>query len=92
MTIYDDFTKPQYKDRDESPYPVRVYEYNAKGMYGPPIRCESEEELKAWFLEHFPKLMREKRELRITDTGDLMVFHAKNGMIVYDGVRHTPEG
>jgi hypothetical protein len=73
-------------------YPVLVYEYNADGEYGPALRLNTEFQLRNWMRGNLRRILAEKRELRITDTGDLMVFHAVNGSIVYDGARHYKEG
>ena len=72
-------------------FPVLVYEYDKNGRYGPPKRIPTMEGLEVWFKENLQKILSEKRELRITDTGDLMCFHARNGKIVYDGAKHYPE-
>jgi len=76
---------------DDPLFPVLVYEYNTEGFYEPPVRM-SEPQLQMWMRENLVKVLKEKRELRITDGGDTMCFHVQDGKILYDGVKHYPEG
>lgn len=69
-------------------FPLLVYEYNAKHQYGRPRRLENDGDLKLYFIENLKKILDEKRELRITDTGDLLCFHIKDGKVLYDGKNH----
>jgi hypothetical protein len=72
-------------------FPVLVYEYNKEGRYGPPLRFW-EGGLQLWLLGNLKRILDEKVELRITDMGDLLCFHAKDGKILYDGQNHYPDG
>jgi hypothetical protein len=76
---------------DDDLFPVLVYEFNSDGRYAAPIRM-SEPRLKTYFVENLRKIIDEKRELRITDGGDNMCFHVKDGKILYDGEKHYPDG
>ena len=76
---------------DNSLFPVLVYEYNSQGRYGEPVRM-TEPRLVLWMTANLKKILREKRELRITDTGDLLCFHVQDGKILYDGQTHYPNG
>lgn len=73
-------------------YPLLVYEYNKEGRYSTPIRLADEAALLTWFEQNLKKILFERRELRITDLGDDLCFHAVGGDIVYDGVEHFPRG
>lgn len=83
-------TELQYTGGDDL-FPVLVYEYNKDHKYGPPLRMSTLEQLNIWIKLNLRKILDEKRELRITDTGDMMCFHVNNGEILYDGVKHYPE-
>lgn len=72
-------------------WPVLVYEYDVNGRYHKPCVMQ-EEELQAFFLGHLRQILKEKRELRITDGGDNMCFHVQDGKILFDGTKHFPEG
>jgi len=71
-------------------YPMFIYIYNADGTYGEPIQINSEAQLKGpgtiMVLRH---AMQSGVEIRITDPGDLLVFHANHGKIIFDG-QHPP--
>lgn len=73
-------------------FPLFAYEYNAQGYYSEPETIKDMVELDAYFKKNLKKILDEKRELRITDTGDLLCFHVQNGKILYDGEKHYPEG
>lgn len=81
-------TTLQYAATDDELFPVLVYEYDKNHEYGVPLRIHTLEILEAWFKGNLQKILDEKRELRITDIGDLMCFHVKNGKILYDGKTH----
>jgi len=77
--------------QEDDLFPVLVYEYNEQGRYGEPERL-FEPGLQAYFKLKLRKVLNEKRELRITDMGDRMVFHVRDGKILYDGENHYPNG
>ena len=71
---------------DASPgdgYPFLIYEYNAEGRYGPPKRLNNAAELEAAMRTTVKRAVAERREIRITDTGDMLVFHAQDGEILF---------
>ena len=72
-------------------FPVLIYEYNKAGRYGEPLQV-NELGLQLWFKDNLQRVLNEKVELRITDMMDLMVFHCKDGKILYDRENHYPEG
>ncbi len=88
--MIEQLTEPQYTE--DNLFPVLVYEYDKDGRYGPLLRIENEADMKLWFMTKLKPIIDGKREVRITDTGDLMCFHARNGKILYDGKNHYPEG
>jgi hypothetical protein len=69
-------------------FPLLVYEFDEEGQYGQPSRLENDGDLRLYFMENLKKILDEKRELRITDTEDLMCYHVKDGKIIYDGKEH----
>ena len=73
-------------------YPLFVYLYNKEGWYKEPIRIENETALMFMFRGPIKEAIREKLEVRITDTGDLLCFHAANGSILWDGKTHYEPG
>ncbi|SRR6266576_3401482 len=81
--IVEKFTAPQYIGKSDF-FPLYVYEYNTEGRYGAPLELSNELGLKLWIDGNLQKVLDEKRELRIVDTGDLMCFHVKGGRILYD--------
>ncbi len=67
-------------------YPMQVYIYNLDGTYGDPVQIDSVEQLSGPGTKMMIRTaMQEKREIRITDPGDSLLFHAKNGKILWDG-------
>ena len=65
-------------------YPLFFYLFNKEGEYGNPIRINNMEELKNTFKSlsvriHFWTGL----EIRITDTGDFCVFHAKDKKVIF---------
>jgi hypothetical protein len=72
---------------DDSPlYPMSLYIYDEAGFYSEPVHIASEAQLygpgvRAMILA----AMARHVEIRITDPGDLMLFHAKDGKILFDG-------
>ena len=71
---------------DAPVFPMFVYIYEADGTYGDPVQINSEAQLHGPDTRIMIKVaMEQKREIRITDPGDLMLFHAKDGRILFDG-------
>jgi hypothetical protein len=69
--------------RLDDDFPLRLYEYNAEGRYGFPVRLNNSAELESAMKTTVKRALDEKREIRITDTGDILVFHAQDGAIVF---------
>lgn len=87
------FTQKQFKEnalgkKDDDLYPILVYVYNKDGFYSHPVRVYNKTELAFIFETAVVPAINEKREVRMTDTGDLLVFHSYNGCIKYDGMTH----
>lgn len=64
-------------------FPLRLFEYDSSGRYGDSRKINSEDDLLTAMEVTVKKAIAEKREVRITDTADLLVFHAKDGLILY---------
>lgn len=62
---------------------MRLYEYDANGRYSAPALIEAEAGLDDAVASIIRVALAEKREVRITDSGDALVFHAQNGEIVF---------
>jgi hypothetical protein len=76
------FDKIQYAT--DATYPLFLWLYTEDGKL-PPFgaeRVENERELNT-YLQVCESYIREGREVRIVDRGDMMVFHARNGKIEY---------
>lgn len=71
-------------------YPMRLYLYDASGRYGEPVVINSEAHLHSAGTKALVQVaMREGREVRITDPGDLLLFHAQGGKVLWDGKNHS---
>ena len=68
-------------------YPMYLYEYGADGMHSGRQYINNDTELRAMMASVVTQAMREGREIRITDTGDHLIFHAEHGRVVWP----TPE-
>jgi hypothetical protein len=66
-------------------YPLLLYVYNEEGRYREPTRIYNKVDLEAAFKSQLVHLVRKGREIRITDTGDRMVFWARKTHIRYNG-------
>lgn len=75
----------QYKQDDDGTYPLFVYIYDSDGNYRTPLRVANQADLESAFFTLVALAVEEGREVRITDTGDLLCFHSKDGKIVWDG-------
>ena len=73
-------------------FPLSIYIYELDGLHGNPIRINSESQLKGPGVKLMLDVaMQQKKEIVITDPGDLTVFHAKNGKVLFDGEGHHAE-
>ena len=66
-------------------FPVLIYEYSREGYYGAPVRIFDAASLKVWMLANVSSIVKEKRELRITNVDDELVFHIEAGRLMFDG-------
>ncbi len=65
-------------------FPLNLYIYDENGRYTEPIYINNESVLKSSVIKNLLRTaIYKKREVRITDTGDLLVFHAQNGEILF---------
>ena len=71
-----------------SGYPMFVYIYNAQGRYGEPVRVNNVQQLEDQFISNIKSAVQAGLEVRITDLDDCLVFHAENGLILFDGRIH----
>ena len=81
----------QYKDQvnpDKNLYPLYLFIYDENGFHSTGVRLEDKYKLEYAFKTSIKFAIANKREVRITDSGDLLCFHAKDGKILYDGERH----
>jgi hypothetical protein len=75
-------------DNDGSPW-FGVYLYRAGGTYSRAGWAKTKEE----FTKMLPKIagnVKKGLEVAITDTGDEMLFHARGGVIEWDGIDLGP--
>jgi hypothetical protein len=76
----------------DNDYPLFLYLYDTEGYHRGSERINNYGELKEVMRTSIKQAIAEKREVRITDTGDLMMFHSKAGHIKWDGrTKHTCE-
>lgn len=66
-------------------YPMLGYEYNQDGRYGEPRHIKNEGQLRCFFVDVVKPAIKEKREIRITNLMDEMLFHTKDGRIIFGG-------
>jgi len=74
-------------------FPLYLYEYDAAGCYSEPVPISGRPALEVAMSTIVRRAIDEKREVRITDVGDDMVFHAVNGKIVWptrEAIKNTP--
>ena len=82
MTV-EKFDQPQYQ-REYPLFPLQVYIYELDGTYGEPIQVNSEAQLHGPGTRRVLEIaIKEGREVRICDPGDLLVFHAVGGKVVF---------
>lgn len=72
-------------DHGGSNYPMLGYEYGADGKYDKPRHIKNDGQLRCFFVDVVKQAIKEKREIRITNMMDEMLFHAKDGRILFDG-------
>ena len=81
----------QYKDKvgpDKNLYPLYLFIYNENGFHSTGVRLENKQKLEYAFKTSIKLAIANKREVRITDSGNLLCFHAKDGKILYDGEKY----
>lgn len=87
MTI-EHLTQLQYSTERTGPFALYIYEPNSEFHRGKiwfrnKVKYPREEISTANAKERVDKAMSEKREIRICDGGDMLVFHAVNGIVQY---------
>ena len=65
-----------------------LFIYRPDGFHTGFIRLDGEEELRKAFDKQIKDAIKQRLEVRITDTGDMMLFYSYNGCIKYDGLTH----
>ena len=81
----------KYKDQadpDKNLYPLYLFIYDENGFHSTGVRLEDKHKLEYAMRTSIKYALAARREVRITDSGDLLCFHAKNGKIIYDGEKH----
>jgi len=79
----------QYKDKVDPEgdlYPLFLYIYDIDGCHRGSIKIDNKIALEYAMRTSIKIAINQKREVRITDTGDLLCFHSQGGAILYDGV------
>ena len=81
-------TELQYSQDRKGPFALYVYEPNSEYHRGPQWFAEKvdypdEEITIAKAHELYAKVFAAGREIRITDGGDMLVHHAKDGRVIY---------
>jgi hypothetical protein len=77
-------TKLQYAI--DPAFPLRGYVYGADGMHRGAEWLATPEALQAFLAGPALKAMAEHREVRVTDGGDMMVLHARDGKVLFPGL------
>jgi hypothetical protein len=70
-------------ENDDPLYPLFIYVYNADGYHSGPQPIDNEIALGVRMQTTIREAFASKREVRITDCGDCMVLHIKNGAIEF---------
>lgn len=82
-------TELQYSNEREGRFALYIYESNSDYHRGPvwfmkkPIYPEEGEITISEARDKVTKAILEGREIRIVDTGDMLVFHGKDGKVLY---------
>jgi hypothetical protein len=75
--------------QEDDDFPLKLYEYSALGRYGEPTVIEDVVALADAMRSKIKSALDDEREIRITDMNDVLVFHAKDGKILWPrGVQH----
>ena len=74
-----------------APTPSRSRVYNGNGRYHGPELIQDEEALERFQRREVIPALAEKREIRITDILDFLVFHAKDGRVLFPRPGDPPE-
>jgi len=80
----------QYKDKVDPEgdlYPLYLYIYDFDGHHRNSIRLNNKVMLNYALRGSIKIAINQKREVRITDTGDLLCFHSQGGAILYNGLK-----
>jgi len=68
----------------EALFPLRLYIYDAAGHHDSGIEIRTESQLNGvgmrWIIHN---AVAQKREVRITDPADFLVFHSRDGKILF---------
>lgn len=64
-------------------FPCFLYIYDANGFHNGKVVIETEAELLEAFKGPIKKAMNEKRQVRIADLLDSLMFHAEDGKIIF---------
>lgn len=65
-------------------YPIRLYIYDASGHYGAPVEIDDEAHLNSMGIKTVIRMAMDlRREIRMTDPMDRLVFHAVDGSILF---------
>jgi hypothetical protein len=76
---------------DDGCFPLYGYVYNGSGCYHGPELIQDQEALERFRRREVMPALAEKREIRITDILDCLVFHAKNGRILFPRPGDAPQ-
>jgi len=68
---------------DDGCFPLYGYVYNGSGRYLGPELIQDQEALERFRRREVMPALAEKREIRITDILDFLVFHAKGGRVLF---------
>ena len=68
---------------DDMSFPLRLYVYNAEGRHNGGKWLKNDSQLETAMTGPVKAAIAAKREVRITDSGDFLVFHAQGGRIVF---------
>jgi len=72
-------------------FPLYGYVYNERGRYHGPMTIQNREELDLFRSREVMLALAEKREIRITDILDCLVFHAKDGRVLFPRPGDAPQ-
>lgn len=81
--------RPDEVPADDGP-PYSIYLYNAAGRYGAPIVIRDASELNPAMFAHVRPHMAQRLKVRVTDSGDNLVFWSENGEILFPQPAKVP--